>query len=345
MTSSISLSRYSTNINSLNIVGEENKNITISGNNKTQILNIYSTTINISNVNFRDTQLDSSSSIYASSSTVNFINCTFSNNYRKDYGAGIYASYSTVNLNSCRFNNNTADYGGAIYLSRSNMTVDSSQFNDNIAFSGAAIYALNSKVIVNASNYTGNNASFGASIFNLKSNITCNNTRFDRNSALYYGGAITHLSEGKNFINNSYFTSNTARYGGAIYVMQSDLNITSSVFEENTAESASSVYAYNNTLTIKSSCLVDDNSNSSIINILYPKNQFLDENWWGVNNPDFFRLTGGYIPDTWVLMTFKNYTSTQEGKLNLNVSINQLSAQNSLQNPIPSRKVEFSFVV
>lgn len=342
LTSTLSLSRYSTNINSLNIIGEENKNITISGNNNTQIFNIYSTTVNISNINFKDTQLDSSSSIYASSSTINFKNCSFTNNYRKDYGASIYASYSTINLNNCKFNNNTANYGGAIYLTRSNLTVDSSEFNDNNAFSGAAIYALNSKLTVNSSTYTRNNASFGSSVYALKSNITSGNTSFINNTALYYGGAIIHLSEGKTVINNSSFISNGARYGGAVYVMQSDLNVTYSVFENNTAQSASVIYTYNNTIHIKNNCIVDNCLNDSLISMAYPKSYILDENWWGVNNPDFFKLTGGYIPDTWVLMTFKNNTSTQTDKLNLTVSINQLSGQNTLQNPIPTRKVIFS---
>lgn len=342
LTSAISISRYSNNINSLNIVGEENKDITISGNNNTQILNIYSTAVNISNINFKDTQLDSSSSIYASSSTLNFFNCSFVNNQRKDYGASIYASYSTIRLNNCIVSNNTAEYGGAIYLSRSNMTADLSEFNDNSAFSGAAICALNSNLMINSSSYTGNNASFGASIYNYKSNITCDNARFINNTALYYGGAIIHLSEGKTNINNSQFISNKAINGGSLYVMQSDVTVTYSVFENNTAQSASGLYLYNNTVHIKNNCLVGDNLNDSLISILYPKSYLLDENWWGVNNPDFFSLTGGYIPDTWVLMTFKNYTSTQQDKLNLSVSINQLSAQDTLRTPIPTRKVYFS---
>ena len=342
LTSTITLSRYSNNLNSLNIIGEENKNITISGNNITQILNVYSTTLNISNVNFADTELSISSSIYASSSTINFINCSFTNNYRKDYGSSIYASYSTIYLNGCVFDNNTADYGGAIYLSHSNITIDSTQFTNNQAFSGAAIYALQSNVQSINSTYALNNASFGASIFNYKSNITCNNTRFTNNSALYYGGAVLQLDTGKALVNNSYFIANSALYGGAVYIMQSDLSITSTVFEDNTAQTASSVYSYNNTIGIKNSCLVDNPSNASLVHIMYPKNYLIDDNWWGQNNPDFYKVTGGYIPDTWVLMTFRNYTSNVDGQLNLSVSINQLSSQNTLQSPIPTRKVIFS---
>ena len=341
LTSSISISRYSNNINSLNIIGEENKNITISGNNNTQILNINSIMLNISNINFADTHSNSSSSIYASSSTVNFNNCSFNNNYRNDYGASIYASYSTIRLNNCSFNNNTAEYGGSIYSTRSNITVNSSDFVDNTAFSGAAIYALNSNLMLDSSSYTGNTASYGASIFNLKSNITSNNTRFANNNASYYGGAIIHLSEGKTIINNSIFTSNSATHGGAIYIMQSNINITHSSFEDNHAQVASSVYSYNNTIDIRNSCIVDDDSSNSAISISYPKAYTLNDNWWGVNNPDFFKLTGGYIPDTWVLMTFKNYTSLNDNQINLTVSINQLSGQGTLQNPIPLRKVSF----
>ena len=342
LTSVISISKYSNNLNSLNIIGEENKNITLSGNSKSQIFNIYSVNVNMSNINFADTQLNSSSAIYVSSATVNFINCTFTNNYRNDSGSSVYASYSTINLINSTANSNNADYGGVLYSTRSNVTVVNSSLANNTAFSGSAIYASNSNLIVDSSSYLGNNASFAGAIFNYQSNITCVNSNFTNNSAKYYGGAILHLSKGKSIINNTKLDSNNARYGGSIYIMQADLNIYHSVFENNNAEIASCVYTYNNSIIINNSCLVDNNKDNSLLSILYPKEYNLDENWWGVNNPDFFRLTGGYIPDTWVLMTFNNQTSTEDNQINLNVSVNRLSGSGLLKEAIPTRKVIFT---
>ena len=232
LTSAISLSRYSNNLNSLNIIGEDNKNITFSGNSKSQIFNIYSVNVNFSNINFADTQLNSSSAIYISSATVNFVNCTFNNNYRNDSGSSVYASYSTINLINSKANSNNANYGGVLYSTRSNVTIVNSSFENNTAFSGSAIYASNSNLIVDSSSCLGNNASFAGAIFNYQSNITCVNSNFINNSAKYYGDAILHLSQGKSNINNTNFDSNNARYGGAIYIMQADLNIYHSVFED-----------------------------------------------------------------------------------------------------------------
>ena len=108
--------------------------------------------------------------------------CTFQSN------GNILCSYSTLNIIDCTFTNNSAGYdGGAIGASTSNLTVNSSKFIDNAASRyGGAIYAAHLKVY--DTEFIGNSAETGGAVYitNANSIINITSSVFDSNNASNY---------------------------------------------------------------------------------------------------------------------------------------------------------------
>ena len=340
LTSSISISS-SSSLTTLSIKANDECNITISGDYKTNLFYINGLNLNFANINFIKSNSTGNSAFYISHSNVNFTNCSFRDNYRQNFSSTVHSIYSTVNLYDCTFTNNTAVFGGVVYQSKSTLNIYQTRFYNNTAFSGGSIYSTDSNTNIHDSIFKMNNASFGGSIFNIKSNMTVNSSIFDDNLADYYGGAIIHLNPTKLSITDSQFISNHAQNGAAIYVMYANVNITKTTFKSNTASTGSSIYSYNNTIKVKYSLLTDE-SNSSAIYLKNVKSYDINENWWAVNNPDFKKLTGGVIPDSWILMTFTNTTSTLNPSYEIQVSLNDLSNSSSLSGVLPETIVIFT---
>lgn len=332
-TYSISSELSINNHGSFNLTAEDNKNITFIGNNRNSILYIYRSTVNITGINFINSK-STSSAIYSSYANVSINNCNFYNNSRNNYSSCIYSLSSNVTVSSSNFENNTGVYGAVIYsTSTSNVTISNSLFKNNKAKLGGVIYSKNSNYKINRCKFISNNAtSSGGAIYLYASPLTSNNNDFEDNTASVYGGAIVQLDNKSIKMSNCNFTGNNASTGGAIYSMQGTLNVTNSIFNSNNAYEAGSVYSFNNTLIITKSALLRNNLNESRVVAFSTKSCNLDENWWGINNPNFANITNNIIPSNWILMTFTN-TSNNTVKVSLNdLSNNKISNNTIIRN-------------
>ena len=341
-TSRIQLLSYSSDYSfkNINIVGQEGKTITINGNKNSSLFYIYNINVNFTNIRFINSKADYSA-LYISSSTVNINNSSFSGNYRKTYGSSIYATSSTITITNTSFNNNNSPYGGAVYSTYSTINIVSSNFTNNNASSGAGIYQEYSKLTVSNSNFKYNTADNAAAIYSLKSNTTIKNTNFINNTASVYGGAIVQINTGNLIINKSNFTSNRALAAGAIYVMQSALVVNTTTFENNNADNTNDIYTYNNTVTLNNNAIVNRNLDEAYVTLISPKSYNIDENWWGINNPDFDKITCGRIPNSWRLMTF-NTLGILNNTTQVQVSLRRLSNSTNSTSNIPNRIVTFN---
>ncbi|MBN2041683.1 MAG: right-handed parallel beta-helix repeat-containing protein [Spirochaetes bacterium] len=196
--------------------------------------------ITISNCSFTGNESQISSTVnplygggavFADTTTLSISNSTFSNNIAVTNGGVVYAADSSeITISNCSFTDNESqstsavDYGGgAIYsTSSSRVTIrDNSIFSKNKAgYNGGAIWAGgNSTIEINNSLFGGEETDAG-------------------NSAEFNGGAIyTRDSTVKLTISSSNFISNnntSINYGGAIYIVGSELNIENSTFDNNT---------------------------------------------------------------------------------------------------------------
>ena len=142
-------------------------------------------------------------------------------------------------LDNCSFEQNYAVYASSIYSSKSNLNINNSVFNSNSALvQGGSIIGLDSLIIMNNTVLNENEVieGVGGGLYSERSISFLDNTNFNNNSAKY-GGAIYIIGERDNYIENSYFTDNSASVdGGAIYSSKGLLYLNNNTFVSNNAQ-------------------------------------------------------------------------------------------------------------
>jgi predicted outer membrane repeat protein len=146
-----------------------------------------------------------------------------------------------VNINDIQFKGGSADYGGAI-VNGGTLTLNNDFFNGNTATRYGGAINNNKVLTVNNCLFIGNKApgtfevgyGSGSGILNNRGcTLTVNKSRFTGNTAGSYG-VIFQLGNG--LISNSYFGTNTAGEGAAIFTSTGgNSQIISDVFENNKA--------------------------------------------------------------------------------------------------------------
>jgi hypothetical protein len=131
---------------------------------------------------------------------------------------GAVLDYAVASFTNCTFSNNSASAGASAILAFWSVAISGCDFVGNAAaFSHGALYLYTSSL----------------------SQSTVDRCRFLNNSVSAafdgsYGGAIVVNATGPNVISNSVFDSNSANFGGAIYLLES-VNISKCVFSRNVA--------------------------------------------------------------------------------------------------------------
>lgn len=155
----------------------------------------------------------------------NIINSTFKNNKAEYNGAAAYVLDGQTNIVNCTFINNTAKRQGGALRIQGNTYIERSIFENNAA-------ALTSSA---GGNYAGN----GGAVRVTDGNLTIESSIFRNNSAKFEGGAVSAGDDSQYStvhyalnINNSTFTGNNARHGGAI-VANDGINMANSTVADN----------------------------------------------------------------------------------------------------------------
>ena len=192
---------------------------------------------------FTDTATKNGGAIYNALGGTLIINggCWFGNN-RASYGGAVYGiNAGSLSITDSTFTGNHAINGAGVYYDNGgSLTVTGSTFTSNTAsWDGGAIYnAVGGLFTVDTSIFTSNNAFGGGAIHN-SGTLTVTNSNFTGNCASNDGGAIENVYGGGiyNFkINNSYFLSNSAINGGAVFNNEGEpLNVQGSTFTGNHA--------------------------------------------------------------------------------------------------------------
>ncbi len=254
----------------------------------------------------------------------------------------------TSTVNECTFYNNSAtgteSYGGIISnicrLSGSVITsvVAGCDFTNNrVAWNGGAILNYVNGGFIDCSvtdcNFMNNIATiFGGAIFNgALCNLTVNNSNFTNNSARD-GGAMA--TGGNSTVNNSNFINNTASgEGGAISNYWCNFITLHCNFIGNTANKGGAIYNYNSNGEIHFNRIVKNIANNGTA--LYCFNQTVNatNNWWGnnsnpllINNFIYVDACSLYI-DPWVILTVvADPTTINSGeKSTINADLNHIN--------------------
>jgi predicted outer membrane repeat protein len=233
----------------LTIDGSDARNLVISGNNKTRLFYLNSTS--------------------ATPTDLTIKNLTLANGFTSDRGGAISTTHQgDLTVENVVFKNNVANLGGGAIFSayEGNLTVKGSRFEGNKATAGndergagAIAFWGPNNLTVSDSAFIGNEGINGGAINSLNGNMTIQNSQFVNNkttAASYdsgnpnpslrgYGGAIfadrasarDSSAGGAIEISNSTFENNQGKgEGGAAYLYtggQDRVNISRSVFENN----------------------------------------------------------------------------------------------------------------
>ena len=252
---------------SVTIIGKEDGSIFTHGSFDIIGKSTYQDTLNISfknisfveyeddnkNIPISDWETDESASTeipvkcqYATSFTGNVIatfdNCRFIG-YMDVDGAAMHADYSaspesklSLSLNNCVFDNNAGLHSGGCFTLRGNekninLNIIDSTFSNNISgvvqgsgFGGGVLYGDNIDLHVNNSQF----------LNNVGNHLYLDSTT---NQDATSGGAI-YLINSSIDINNSIFKNNKASLGGAIRANKTNSIFTNCVFENNRVEAA-----------------------------------------------------------------------------------------------------------
>lgn len=233
-------------------------------------------------------------------------NSTFTSNKAGFGGSCTFEHSSIINASDLLFDNNTAleTHGGAIYVSFSrHMRITDSLFQNNYGHDdGGAIYLAEERdtvlkrvrflnntsndnagaIHIEGGNFTGSYLTFrgnrakdgsGAIRFRKSNIISLSRSVFEENHA-EGGGGIQFVTTSSGEIDQCTFLRNGGRdmFGGAIYILISNVNISSSTFRANTAFFGGSLG-------------FSDRCNSTIVNSTFENN--VGSNGGGAINADF----------------------------------------------------------
>ncbi len=146
-------------------------------------------------------------------------------------GAAVFnGAGASLKVTGGEIRQNTADAdGGAIFNEAGTVSVEGAQFNGNSANGVDAVIGGNGGVLCNRSN-AANGTSLGAGILTVRA---CNFGVVNGNVARR-GAAIATETGSQTNVQSSYFNTNSARFGGAIFT-QSALTIANSTFDASNA--------------------------------------------------------------------------------------------------------------
>ena len=190
-----------------------------------------------------------------------------------NYGGGLYiGSRCDVSINNTHFeDNHVQGYGGGVFVGiTSNLSVWNTKFDRNYnglplrteyeSYGGAVCVAGNLMLFVNCS-FHGNEAVNGGAIYNyFAKSIIIMTCMFENNIALKFGGALSTCERCVSRIDSSYFVSNHADRGGAIFAHGSFITSNAYLrFENNSCNSVAVVYLHHCEVTLSGGGLFKNN--------------------------------------------------------------------------------------
>ena len=208
--------------------------------------------VDVRNCHFEGNSAPLGAAIYNDESSVQIFDSSFVAN-SSNGGAvhqisfGGFSFFGGVSARDSSFSDNV---GGAMHIASG--TITRCTFANNSASEGGAIKAVEGGVQVIESMFTNNTASYGGALLlerfaSAGGRLTVTDSSFVNNQATVSGGAIyagsgDFVDPTRFILSGSSFETNSAYFGGAVYLAANDQEFGSSVFRDNTAARGGAVY-------------------------------------------------------------------------------------------------------
>ena len=197
-------------------------------------------------------------------------------------------------ISDSTFDNNSAnENGGAVFWNGMGGNLEKSNFTSNNATRGGAVYWSCLEGEISGSRFISNNATLGGAIFLENGTlgeaigITITDSYFKTNTAVD-GGAIYWNKGTSVYIKESTFTENTAdSRGGAVFVNGAYGEITDSQFTLNEAILGGAVYLNNENLTVSGSEFTTNNAVQGGAVYIGGRNATISDSYFNYNNATY----------------------------------------------------------
>lgn len=287
---------------------------------------------------------------------------TANSNNANYFGGAIYNEKTLYIMNSI-FERNNAQQASAIY-STNNLIVDTCEFSRNtVSHSYGIIKIVLGKMNLSNSIFQYNSGSDESGcIFNFKGTVNIENTKFILNEAKSHGGAIDNngnltvnncefknnhaygagaIDNGGNLvIKNSRFIENRVRNNGGAIDTNGLMTITDCIFKKNTAKNEGGAIIIRGDTNISNSSFIENSG--GIGDAIFLNDDIaavINDNWWGVNEPNFDKLLNKKPNDlTWIIISSKILTSTLTKEHNSDKSF-VITLKDSLENTISNAQI------
>jgi hypothetical protein len=162
--------------------------------------------------------------------------CEFIENKAETFGGGIASDFGNVEIESTEFLNNHADWGGGIHLWETDLGAHNCVFEKNTSTGlSGGIHADFSEADLQHCSFIDNSADLSGGIHSWYSEIDIGFCRFENNISSSSGAGL-HADFSNIRIDSTLFSKNTAQWGAAVQVYNTDLAIDSCMFDNNRAE-------------------------------------------------------------------------------------------------------------
>ena len=176
-------------------------------------------------------------------------------------GGGIFVNGLSMSINKCHFEGHFATEGAGLYVKQGTVVVRESAFSANSALNGGGIQVTDGSISVidcTFKNNVGiNELSLGGGIATYQATAWIEGCRFLNNKAGEHGGGLWG-DRSKMFVAGSFFSGNSARWGGGTSIYKCEADYANCVFSENYCEVA------NYTITSTGAGAINSNDNGSM---------------------------------------------------------------------------------
>lgn len=221
-------------------------------------------------------------------------------------GAVFYNKDSSMKVTKTKFVNNEAPYskGGVFYNENSDIEISECDIANSWAegdndSNGGVIYSVGGKTVITDTLFTKNQANMGGAIFIESGDLDISGCNFEENKGEF--GAAIYVKSGNAVISRSDFRFNdTYSYGdtdgrGAVYMIDSEVEVTDSVFYKHISGRGGAIY---------STSATEGGSKLTVINSAFSVNKmteqggalYLNRTNTDIVNSVFFKNYYGYTP-------------------------------------------------
>ena len=226
---------------------------------------------------------------------ITILGSAFANNDAINGGAVYWnETCMATEISDSTFDNNSAnENGGAVFWNGMGGNLEKSNFTSNNATRGGAVYWSCLEGEISGSRFISNNATLGGAIFLENGTlgeaigITITDSYFETNTAVD-GGAIYWNKGTSVYIKESTFTENTAdSRGGAVFVNGAYGEITDSQFTLNEAILGGAAYLNNEELTVSGSDFTTNNAVQGGAVYIGGSNNLISDSYFNYNNATY----------------------------------------------------------